>query len=142
MKVCACVRNIEADEIICRLPVPVHDRMHASDIPALPVLKFNEFGDFAALLNNSPHNVVYRNLVYPTALHLYEARKFLDHKPEVAEQIRRSDLQWVTVVSGQYDNFKRRDWGRIGLSTVRGLPFDSNAIQSIVVGSVSTCNGF
>lgn len=101
----------------CRLPVPVHD------LPR-PVLKFNEFGDFAALLNNSPHTVVYRNLVYPTALHLYEAHKFLDYKPEVAEQIRRSEVQWVTAISGQFANFMRRDWGHIGLSTVRGLLFD------------------
>jgi hypothetical protein len=68
--------------------------------------------------------VVYRNLVYPTALHLYEAHKFLDPKPEVAEQIRRSEVQWVTVVSGQFANYMRRDWGNIGLSTVRGLLFD------------------
>ncbi|SRR6266576_3571891 len=88
-----------------------------------PVLKFNEYGDFAALLNNSPHSVVYRNLVYPTALHLYEAHKFLDHKPEVAEQIRRSEVQWVTAVSGQYAEFTRPDWRYIGLSTVRGLLF-------------------
>lgn len=88
---------------------------------APPVLRFNEYGDFAALLNNSPHNVVYNNLVYPTALHLYEAHKFLDHKPEVAEQIRRSELRWVLAVSGQYADLMRRDWGNIGLRTVRGL---------------------
>lgn len=98
--------------------MPVHD------LPSSPpVLKFNEFGDFAALLNNSPHSVVYRNLVYPTALHLYEAHKFLDHKPEVAEQIRRSEVQWVTVVSGQFANYMRRDWGNVGLGKVRGVCF-------------------
>ena len=97
--------------------VPVHD------LPQ-PVLKFNAFGDFAALLNHSPHTVVYRNLVYPTALHLYEAHKFLDHKPEIAEQIRLSEVQWVTGISGLFEDFMRRDWGNIGLSTVRGLPFD------------------
>lgn len=119
IEVCACVRNIEADKMYCRLPVPVRGN---NDLPP-PVLKFNEYGDFAALLNNSAHSVVHRNLVYPTALHLYEAHKFLDHKPEVAEQIRRSEVQWVTAVSGQYANFTRRDWGNIGLSTVRGLLF-------------------
>lgn len=65
--------------------------------------------------------MVYNNLVYPTALHLYEAHKFLDHKPEVAEQIRGSELRWVLAVSGQYANFMRRDWGNIGLRTVRDL---------------------
>lgn len=105
-----------------RLPAPVVPARGNYDLSP-PVLKFNEYGDFAALLNNSPHSVVHRNLVYPTALHLYEAHKFLDHKPEIAEQIRRSEVQWVTAVSGQYANFTRRDWGTIGLSTVRGLLF-------------------
>jgi hypothetical protein len=75
----------------------------------------------AALLIESPHNVVHRNLVYPTALHLYEAHKFLDHKPEIAEKIRGSPVQWVTAVSGRFADFKRQDWGNIGLGTVRGL---------------------
>lgn len=64
--------------------------------------------------------MVFNNRVYPTALHLYEAHKFLDRNPEVAEQIRRSEVQWVTAVSEQFANLKRRDWGNIGLRTVRG----------------------
>jgi hypothetical protein len=87
------------------------------DIP--PVLKFNEYGDFAALLNNSPHGVVYRDMPYPTALHLFEARKFLDHRPDLAERIRLCErVEWVTIISGQQAEYTRRDWGHIGLSTV------------------------
>ena len=83
------------------------------------MLKFNEYGDFAALVNNSPHRVVYRGLPYPTALHLFEARKFLDHRPDLAEQIRLCErVEWVTATSGELAGFTRRDWGNIGLSTV------------------------
>ncbi|KAH9986137.1 DUF1768-domain-containing protein, partial [Russula vinacea] len=84
-----------------------------------PVLRFNEYGDFAALVNNSPHRVVYRGLPYPTALHLFEARKFLDHRPDLAEQIRLCErVEWVTATSGELAGFTRRDWGNIGLSTM------------------------
>ena len=46
-----------------------------------PLLKFNEYGGLAELVNNSPHGVEYRDVPYPTAPRLLEARKFLDHKP-------------------------------------------------------------
>ena len=117
---------------VCRSDVPCricgaehrHDGRTSGyyDIP--PVLRFNEYGDFAALLNNSPHFVVYRNLPYPTALHLFEARKFLDHRPDLAEQIRRCErVEWVTMASGQFAAYTRRDWGSIGIRTVSTLSF-------------------
>ncbi len=75
-------------------------------------------------MNNSPHRVLYKNVLYPTALHLYEARKFLDHRPDLAEQIRRCErAEWVTVDSGALADFTRTDWGSIGLNTVRVLLF-------------------
>ena len=42
----------------------------------VPVLKFNGYGDFSGLMYHSPHSVVYEEELYPTALHLFEARKF------------------------------------------------------------------
>jgi hypothetical protein len=88
---------------------------------------FNEYGDFAALLNNSPHGVVYREAPYPTALHLFEARRFLDHRPDLAERIRLCDrVEWVTLISGQQAEFTRRDWYKIALSAVSTLFFFSS----------------
>ena len=74
--------------------------------------------------------MVYRNLPYPTALHLFEARKFLDHRPDLAEQIRRCErVEWVTMVSGQLAAYTRRDWGSIGIRTVSTLsPFFSLSV--------------
>ena len=89
-----------------------------------PILKFNEYGDFAALLNMSPHPVVYRDVAYPTALHLFEARKFLDHRPDLAERIRQCQrVEWVTAISGQLADYTRRDWGSVGLSTASTFLF-------------------
>ncbi len=65
---------------------------------------------------------MYGNVLYPTALHLFEARKFLDHRPDLAEQIRLcKHVEMVIRVSGQLANQTRPDWANIGLSMVRVL---------------------
>ena len=84
-----------------------------------PVLKFNGYGEFSGLLYHSPHSVVYEDDLYPTALHLYEARKFLDHRPDLAEQIRQCEnVEEITAMSAQLAEFTRRDWGNVALVTV------------------------
>jgi hypothetical protein len=84
-----------------------------------PVLKFNGYGEFAGLLYHSPHNVVYEEDLYPTALHLFEARKFLDHRPDLADRIRQCErVEEVTAISAELAEFTRRDWGNVALSTV------------------------
>ena len=84
-----------------------------------PVLEFNGYGDLAGLLYHSPHIVVYEEDLYPTALHLFEARKFLGHRPDLAEQVRRCKrVEDVTSISAQLEEFTRRDWGNIALVTV------------------------
>ncbi|KAF8204633.1 GTP cyclohydrolase II [Pholiota molesta] len=35
-------------------------------------------GPYGVFMNHSPHRVLYRNVTYPTAAHLYEAMKFID----------------------------------------------------------------
>ncbi|KIJ57242.1 hypothetical protein M422DRAFT_149082 [Sphaerobolus stellatus SS14] len=62
----------------------------------------------------SPHKVLYQNKLYPTAAHLFEAHKFLQHKPELAERIRvcsesaseMSMLSWEFQSAGHV----RDDW--------------------------------
>ena len=84
-----------------------------------PVLKFNGYGEFSGLLYHSPHSVVSDEELYPTALHLFEARKFLDHRPDLAERIRQCDrVEDVTAISAELADFTRRDWGNVALSTV------------------------
>jgi len=86
------------------------------------VLKFNGYGEFAGLLYHSPHSVMYEDDLYPTALHLFEARKFLDHRPDLAEQIRRCEhVEEVTAISAQLAEFTRRDLAIVVLRTVSNL---------------------
>ena len=80
-------------------------------------LKFNN--GYAGLLYHSPHSVVFEDDLYPTALHLFEARKFLDHRPDLADRIRQCErVEDVTAASAKLADFTRRDWGNIALSTV------------------------
>jgi len=87
-----------------------------------PVLKFNGYGESSGLLYHSPHSVVYEEELYPTALHLFknfEARKFLDHRPDLADRIRQcARVEDVTAISAEVADFTRRDWGNVALSTV------------------------
>ena len=111
------------------VPSPISNGEGASTpIPSLgaggggsmaPVLKFNGYGEFSGLLYHSPHSVVYEEELYPTALHLFEARKFLDHRPDLADRVRQCErVEDVTAISAQLADFTRRDWGNVALSTV------------------------
>ncbi|KAI9462054.1 DUF1768-domain-containing protein [Russula earlei] len=84
-----------------------------------PTLKFNGFGEYAGLLYHSPHSVVYHDELYPTALHLFEARKFLDHRPDLADRIRQCErVEQVTAISAEMAENTRRDWGNVALGTM------------------------
>jgi predicted NAD-dependent protein-ADP-ribosyltransferase YbiA (DUF1768 family) len=84
-----------------------------------PILRFNSYGEFSGLSYHSPHTVVYEDDLYPTALHLFEARKFLDHRPDLADRIRHCEhVEEVTAMSAELTEFARRDWGNVALSTV------------------------
>jgi len=83
------------------------------------VFKFNGYGEHAGLLYHSPHSVLYQDELYPTALHLFEARKFLDHRPDLADRIRQCErVEDVTAISAELADFTRRDWGNVALITM------------------------
>ena len=105
-----------------------------------PVLKFNGYGEFAGLLYHSPHSVVYEEELYPTALHLFEARKFLDHRPDLADRIRQCGrVEEVTAISAELAEFTRRDWGNVALSTVSSQLFFFSSIASRVCWGNLVC---
>ena len=84
------------------------------------ILNFNENGEFYGLLYHSLHSVAYQDELYPTALHLFEARKYVDHRPDLAERIRLCErIEEVTAVSMELTGFMRRDWNNVALSIVR-----------------------
>ena len=98
-------------------PVTLPTRPTPTRIPQ--ILKFNENGEFSGLLYYSPHSVAYQDELYPTALHLFEARKFVDHRPDLAERIRFCGrIEEVTTVSAEFAEFMRRDWNNVALGIV------------------------
>ena len=84
-----------------------------------PAIRFDQGSRYAVFMNHSPHRVIWRNLEYPTALHLHEALKFLDHRPDLAERIRGcKEIHEVYPLSAEYQQFQRKDWGECYLSLV------------------------
>ena len=87
-----------------------------------PTIKFDQIGSYTQFMNHSPHRVVWKGLPYPTALHLHEALRFLDHRPDIAEQIRRcGSVHEVYPLTAKYADQQRPDWGEQFLPLVRSL---------------------
>jgi hypothetical protein len=99
----------------------------------VPTLRFNGYGEYSGLLYHSPHRVMYEDELYPTALHLFEALKFLPHRPDLADQIRLCEhVEEVTAISASFAENTRRDWGNVALSTVR--LFCSPYARAVLIG--------
>lgn len=89
---------------------------------ARPVVRFNQLNrsKLADFMNHSSHRVMYKNQTYPSALHLYEALKYLDHHPDIAAQIRATRSAYdVYSLSAHYQKFARKDWPQVYLQVVR-----------------------
>ena len=85
-----------------------------------PTIKFDQIGSYTQFMNHSPHRVIWKGLPYPTALHLHESLRFLDHRPDIAEQIRRcASVHDVYPLTAQYMDQQRPDWGEQFLPLVR-----------------------
>ena len=89
-----------------------------------PPIRFDNTGDHAGFVNHSHHRVMYKNKMYPTALHLLEAIKFT-HQPALQERIRTcKEVNDMYPLSGSFQEQVRSDWGQVFLKTVRdGLSF-------------------
>src|SRR6266581_5248349 len=99
--------------------------------PVLQILKFNGYGEFAGLLYHLPHTVLYRDKRYPVVLHLFEARKFLDHRPDLADRIRECKcIEVVTSISAELTEFTRpRDWSNVALNIVSKPFFHASCVS-------------
>jgi len=74
------------------------------------IVEFDGHGPYARLVYHSPHSVLHEGELYPTGLHLFEARKFLDRRPGVARRIRQcSRVEEVTAISGELRALRRPD---------------------------------
>ncbi|KAF8547014.1 DUF1768-domain-containing protein [Imleria badia] len=86
-----------------------------------PPVKFDHTGDYAGFVNHSPHRVMYKNKMYPTALHLLEAMKFT-HQPALQERIRTCrDVNDMYPLSASFQEHVRSDWGQVFLRTMEDV---------------------
>ena len=86
--------------------------------PSATQIRFDH-STYPGFMNHSPHRIIHQNKTYPTALHLHEAMKFIDHRPDLSEQIRSfARVQEVYPFAASQQEFVRPDWGQIFLKTV------------------------
>lgn len=81
-----------------------------------------EFSDFGL---ESPHPVSYQSKSYPTALHLFEAMRYLPDRPHIAEFIRTchvEDLGFRTT--SQYRIWQRQDWDEVAVEKLEEVLLD------------------
>ncbi|KAH9987559.1 hypothetical protein BJV77DRAFT_950102 [Russula vinacea] len=72
----------------------------------------------------SLHSVLYEDEQYPTALHLFEACKFLPDWPDLADRVRQCQhMEQVTSTSAELANFIRPDWDNVMLSTMDDVSY-------------------
>ncbi len=86
-----------------------------------PAIRFDQHDPkYRDFMNHSPHRVVYRGLVYPTAAHLFEASKFIDIHPSIAENIRACpDLHALYALANQNSTFIQPNWAYVHIDFVR-----------------------
>ncbi|KAI0065856.1 DUF1768-domain-containing protein [Artomyces pyxidatus] len=84
--------------------------------PGVPPIRFSGYGPYAGFLHHSEHKVLFEEELYPTALHLYEALKFLQHRPDIADRIREcARPEEVYAISTAEATQTRADWHSIAI---------------------------
>ncbi|THH31905.1 hypothetical protein EUX98_g2286 [Antrodiella citrinella] len=105
-------------------PPPRSSSRSSRPPPLQPTLQIDSRNEFADLLHFSQHPVHFSDKVYPSAYHLYEAFKFMEHRPDIAENIRRSGpgsegIRNVGDIVHQFREHVRPDWQAVMVSMVR-----------------------
>lgn len=86
-----------------------------------PPVKFDHTGELSGFVNHSQHRVLYKNKMYPTAMHLLEAMKFTEH-PNLQECIRKcADVGDMYPLSASFQDHVRPDWGQVFLKTMEDV---------------------
>ncbi|KAG1806449.1 uncharacterized protein HD556DRAFT_1436408 [Suillus plorans] len=86
-----------------------------------PPVKFDHTGELSGFVNHSQHRVMYKNKMYPTAMHLLEAMKFTEH-PKLQERIRKcTDVGDMYPLSASFQDHVRPDWGQVFLRTMEDV---------------------
>ena len=89
--------------------------------PPPPPIRFDrnsmEYGGFSHL---SPHRILYKKKLYPTAAHLHEAQKFLGRRNDLAEQVRQAEsLSELRELIYELSQYVRPDWEQVATEKVK-----------------------
>ncbi|KAL4069195.1 hypothetical protein J3A83DRAFT_4095497 [Scleroderma citrinum] len=79
------------------------------------ILFYEKGKPYYEFTNFSPHSVVYKGKRYPTSEHLFQAFKFIDSHPRLAEHIRTcSDKPMVAFDEAhKFQSSVRKDWSHV-----------------------------
>jgi len=67
--------------------------------------------------NFSDHSIEYKERVYPTSEHLFQSRKFMDHRADIAELVRQCHTPRAAFdLAHRYKSHVRTDWLTINIS--------------------------
>ncbi|KAJ6581455.1 hypothetical protein B0H19DRAFT_507129 [Mycena capillaripes] len=99
--------------------------------PVVPVLRkpaekilFGPNGPHASFDQFSDHSVTLNSVVYPTSQHLFQAFKFLGHRPDLAEQIRTTNTAELAFTIAHSNKASvRADWPSISISKMEEALF-------------------
>ncbi|KAJ7224255.1 hypothetical protein GGX14DRAFT_351261 [Mycena pura] len=89
-----------------------------------PKILFGPNGPHADFDQFSPHSVAYNGALYPTSQHLFQAFKFLHHRPDISEQIRTAATPQLAFDMAHSNTASARpDWFSINLSKMEEALF-------------------
>ncbi|KAI0688517.1 DUF1768-domain-containing protein [Cytidiella melzeri] len=94
--------------------------MHeASEFLNDPILFYDRNEPYYEFTNFSNHSVVYGELTYPTAEHLFQASKFIECYPNIAEQIRQSPTPRAALQEAtRMQHLRRHDWFEVNITVM------------------------
>lgn len=80
-----------------------------------PVL-ISGYGPYDGFLHHSSYSILYEGELYPSALHLFEAMKFEDTRPDISAMIRDTQSpDEVFAISREAENLTRPDWHSVAV---------------------------
>ncbi|KAL6299583.1 hypothetical protein BKA93DRAFT_742118 [Sparassis latifolia] len=88
-----------------------HRRRRPREPEPQPLLFYNRDEPYYEFTNFSHHPIEFRGRVYPTSEHLFQAHKFLDYHPDIAERIRCMPSPSAALREAtRLNRLRRADW--------------------------------
>ncbi|KAJ3557064.1 hypothetical protein NM688_g1679 [Phlebia brevispora] len=91
----------------------------ATEVPLEPIQFYNSDEPYYEFTNFAPVSVRYDGQRYPTAEHLFQAHKFLDVQPHLAERIRKLPTARAALEeASRLQRLQRQDWFEVNIGVM------------------------